>query len=43
MRAAVYYNNRDVRLEERPKPKIGPAELLMNIAASGIGRPDVAE
>ena len=43
MRAAVYYNNRDIRLEERPKPKIGPGELLMKIEASGICGSDVAE
>jgi len=28
MRAAVYYNNKDVRLEERPVPKISDGELL---------------
>ena len=29
MRVAMYYNNRDVRLEELPVPKIGPGELLV--------------
>ena len=43
MRAAVYYNNRDIRLEERPRPAIGPGELLMKIEASGICGSDVAE
>ena len=28
MRVAMYYNNRDVRLEEMPTPQIGPGELL---------------
>lgn len=43
MRVAVYYNNRDVRIEERPVPKIGPGELLMRIRASGICGSDVME
>ena len=43
MRAAVYYSNRDIRLEERPRPTIGPGELLMKIEASGICGSDVAE
>ena len=36
MRVAMYYNNRDVRLEELPVPSIGPGELLIRIKASGI-------
>ena len=28
MRVAMYYNNRDVRFEELPVPKIGAGELL---------------
>ena len=36
MRVAVYYSNNDVRLEERPKPAIGPGEILVRIEASGI-------
>ncbi|MDD5217862.1 MAG: zinc-dependent dehydrogenase [Candidatus Omnitrophica bacterium] len=43
MKAAVYYNNRDVRLEERPKPKIGPGEILVKVIASGICGSDVLE
>jgi L-iditol 2-dehydrogenase len=43
MRVAVYYNNKDVRLEERPKPKIGPGEILVKIIASGICGSDVME
>lgn len=43
MRVAVYYNNNDVRLEERPVPKIGPGELLVKIMASGICGSDVLE
>jgi len=43
MRVAVYYNNRDVRLEERPRPGAGPGELLVRILASGICGSDVLE
>ena len=43
MRVAMYYNNRDVRLEEIPTPKIGPGELLVKVVASGICGSDVME
>ena len=43
MRAAVYYNNNDVRLELRPVPEIGPGETLVKIHASGICGSDVLE
>ncbi len=43
MRVAVWYNNRDVRIEERPKPKIGAGELLVRVVASGICGSDVME
>ncbi len=43
MRVAVYYNNRDVRLEERPVPRIGPGEILVKVLASGICGSDVLE
>lgn len=43
MRVAVYYNNKDVRLEDQPKPKPGPGELLIRIHASGICGSDVME
>jgi L-iditol 2-dehydrogenase len=43
MRAAVYYNNRDIRTEERPVPKAGPGELVVRIAASGVCGSDVME
>jgi len=41
MQAAVYYNNRDVRIETRPIPKIGKGELLVKVIASGICGSDV--
>ena len=43
MRVAMYYSNRDVRIEEQPAPKIGPGEVLMKIHASGICGSDVLE
>lgn len=43
MRVAMYYNNRDVRLEEMPMPKIGPGEILMKVEASGVCGTDVLE
>ena len=43
MRVAMYYNNRDVRLEELPVPAVGPGELLVRVKASGICGTDVME
>jgi L-iditol 2-dehydrogenase len=43
MRVAMWYNNRDVRLEEMPTPKIGRGELLVCVEASGICGSDVME
>jgi L-iditol 2-dehydrogenase len=43
MRVAVYYNNRDVRLEELPRPQIGPGEILVKVISSGICGSDVLE
>lgn len=43
MRVAVWYNNRDVRVEEMPAPKIGPGEVLVRVEASGICGSDVME
>jgi L-iditol 2-dehydrogenase len=39
----MYYNNGDVRLEEMPRPKIGPGEILVEVIASGICGSDVME
>jgi L-iditol 2-dehydrogenase len=41
--AAVYYNNKDVRIQEMPIPKIGNDEILMKVMASGICGSDVIE
>jgi len=43
VRAAVYYNNNDVRLQELPVPSIGPDELLVKVEAGGICGSDVME
>ena len=43
MRVAMWYSNRDVRLEEIPVPEIGPGELLIRVEASGICGSDVME
>ncbi len=43
MRVAMYYNNRDVRLEEMPTPAPGRGEMLLKTMASGICGSDVME
>ena len=43
MRVAMYYNNRDIRVEELPRPEIGQDEVLIRIEASGICGSDVME
>ena len=43
MRVAMYYHNRDVRVEELPRPGAGPGELLLQVEASGICGSDVME
>jgi len=43
MRVAMWYNNRDVRIEEMPIPQIGSGELLVRVEASGICGSDVME
>jgi L-iditol 2-dehydrogenase len=39
----MYYSNKDVRLQEMPRPEIGPGELLVKVMASGICGSDVME
>jgi len=43
MRAAVYYRNDDVRVEEVPKPGIGRGEVLLEVSMCGICGSDVME
>lgn len=39
----MYYSNKDVRVEQKPVPKIGPGEVLVKIHASGICGSDLME
>jgi L-iditol 2-dehydrogenase len=43
MRIAMYYNNKDIRIEEMPRPEIASDEVLVRIEASGICGSDVIE
>jgi|TARA_B100001964_G_scaffold187200_1_gene208095 L-iditol 2-dehydrogenase len=43
MKVAVYYNNNDIKIEERPIPKISDGEILVKMKASGICGTDVME
>jgi L-iditol 2-dehydrogenase len=43
LKVAVYYNNKDIRIETMPKPVIGPGELLVRVDACGICGSDVME
>ena len=43
MRVAMYYSNQDVRVEEMPRPEIGPGELVVRVNASGICGSDLME
>jgi L-iditol 2-dehydrogenase len=43
MLASVWYNNKDIRLEEVPTPKPGPREMLVKVIACGICGSDVVE
>jgi len=43
MRVAMYYNNRDIRIEEMSRPECGPGEVILRVEASGICGSDVME
>jgi len=43
MKVAIYYNNEDIRIEARPKPKISEGEILVQMKASGICGTDVMQ
>ena len=43
MKVAMYYNNRDVRIEEMPVPEIREDEILVKMRACGICGSDVME
>lgn len=41
MKAAVFYGKHDIRIEERPIPKVGPEEVLIQVKACGVCGTDV--
>ena len=43
MKVGVYYNNSDVRLEEKPVPSVGDDDILIKVMASGICGSDLLE
>lgn len=43
LKVAVYYNNNDIRIEERPVPSISEEEILVKMKASGICGTDVMQ
>ena len=43
MKVSLWYNNRDIRIEEVPTPAPGPAEMLVKVMACGICGSDVVE
>jgi len=43
MKVLTYYNNHDIRLEERPVPEIKDGEILMKVESSGICGSDLME
>ncbi len=43
MKVAMYYNNKDIRIQELPKPKIKQDEILVKTVACGICGSDVME
>ena len=43
MQVCMWYNNKDIRLEEAPTPSPGPGEMLVKVMACGICGSDVVE
>lgn len=43
MKVALYYNNKDIRIEEATRPQIKEGEILVKVMASGICGTDVME
>jgi len=43
MKVGMYYNNKDVRVEEMPIPEIGPFDILVKVMACGICGSDIME
>ncbi len=43
MKAAVWYSNQDIRIEERPLRRPGPREMLVKVVSCGICGSDIVE
>lgn len=43
MKVSMWYNNRDIRIEEVPTPSPGPGEILAKVNACGICGSDIVE
>ncbi|RLI10003.1 hypothetical protein DRO33_06045, partial [Candidatus Bathyarchaeota archaeon] len=43
MKVAVYYGPNDIRLEERPRPEVGPRDILVEMRACGICGSDLMD
>jgi L-iditol 2-dehydrogenase len=43
MKAALWYNNSDIRIQEVPRPQPGPDEMLVKIISCGICGSDIVE
>ncbi|MBM4034938.1 MAG: alcohol dehydrogenase, partial [Planctomycetes bacterium] len=43
MNVCMWYNNRDIRIEEAPTPRPGPREVLAKVMSCGICGSDVVE
>ena len=43
MKVGMYYNNKDIRVEELPVPKVGSRDILLKVIASGICGSDIME
>jgi len=43
MKVATYYSLDDIRIEDKPKPKIGPDEILVEMKACGVCGSDLME
>jgi L-iditol 2-dehydrogenase len=43
LKVSMWYNNKDIRIEEAPTPKPGPKEILVKIMSCGICGSDIVE
>ena len=43
MKAAIYYSQHDIRIEEVPQPRIGQDEILVNMKACGVCGSDLMD